>query len=152
MNSINSDAQRLAGIVTKHLQDDYEQAINSWVAVRLANGGTDGALYDTREAAIRHQPNEFRYFYIKIPPDGMTVRIAVSLLKTNRQLANAGMRLADPDKEIIPPITAEDLPGATALPRLEEFIKNIQTVLPSMSKADQQWWRDEIAKARRLAR
>ena len=93
-------ARRASEQVTLHLLADRDRAINSWCAIRLSDGGSDGILYDSKAAAVRHQLHEFQCAYVKIPPDGMGPREAEIFLKFNRQLYDAGMRIADPDKDL----------------------------------------------------
>lgn len=82
--------------------------LNKWIAVRLSDGKSDGAVYDTKADAIKHQLHEFQCAYIKIPPGGMTKRDAIQYLGVHRKLYDKGARLADPDKSVVLPYTMED--------------------------------------------
>lgn len=82
------------------------------IAVALADGTSDGVLYEDRAAAIAHQHhNEHRFAYIRIGAPSMSVCQAASLLRFERQAAR--LRLADRDDphgglEVIPRLTIED--------------------------------------------
>lgn len=96
-----SDAARhCADAVNLHVMVDHVNAIGKWVAVRLADGESDGVLYDTKADAVRHQLHETMCAYVCIPPGGMPVADAEVYLRTMRQLYDAGYRLADPDKHV----------------------------------------------------
>ncbi len=91
---------------------DRETAVGSWIAVRLSDGGSDGVLYPLKSIAVHFQLHEQQCMYLKIPPDGITERVAARLLELHRRLYDAGMRLADPDNEleVLVPMRLEDLP------------------------------------------
>ena len=78
----------------------YEQRVRSWVALRLADGGSDGVLYDSKREAVRHQPDEFlcAYFSYRGAPNGFaSVKDAAIWLEYHRQAYDAGFRTPDPD-------------------------------------------------------
>lgn len=80
-----------------------------WVAVRLADGGGDGNVYDSREAAIRHQPRPEFCTFVKVPPDGMQDWEAQALLDYWRAVNDAGVRDDDPDLQLpLMPLTRRD--------------------------------------------
>lgn len=93
-------ARRCADAVNLHVVADPFGAVGKWVAIALADGSSDGVLYDTKADAIRHQADEFHCAYVCIPPGGMPIPDAAVYLRTMRQLYDAGYRLADPDKHI----------------------------------------------------
>jgi hypothetical protein len=84
--------------------------VGKWVAVRLADGSSDGIPYDSRSDAIAHQLHEQLCCYLKVTPDGITPQDAVRFILVNRALYDAGYRLADPDMpgEPIYPQTREE--------------------------------------------
>jgi hypothetical protein len=84
--------------------------VGKWVAIKLADGSSDGTFYDQRADAIEHQLHESLCCYIKIPPMGMTPEDAEKYLAINRKLYDAGFRLTDPADERMPimPHTDED--------------------------------------------
>jgi len=104
-------AKRASDVVQLHLLADREAAINSWVALRMSDGGSDNILYPSRHIAVRHQLHEFQCCYLKIPPDGLSIGAAEAFLRFNRQLYDNGFRMADPDKdtEVIMPLRTEML-------------------------------------------
>ena len=84
--------------------------VGKWVALRLADGSSDGIPYDTRRDAIRHQLHEQLCCYVKVPLEGMPPGDAMRFILINRALYAAGFRLADPDDEREPiyPMTNEE--------------------------------------------
>jgi hypothetical protein len=105
-------AKRCSEIVSLHLLADRERAINSWIAIRLSDGGSDNILYDSKKDAIRHQLHETQCAYLKITPDGCPPRQAEIFLRANRQAYDAGLRFGDPDqpnRELIIPMRREFL-------------------------------------------
>jgi len=71
-----------------------------WLAIRLSDGGSDGAVYDTRAEAIRHQLHESQCAYVRVQE--MTVAEAATFLTFARRAYDAGFRLCDPDDERAP--------------------------------------------------
>lgn len=107
-------AKRCSDQYALHLIGAGQDAVGSWFAVALADGRSDGVLYPSKRAAVRHQHhNEFRYAFIRIGPASMSVCEAAEYLATNRALYDKGLRLPDPDHragglDMIPRLTAED--------------------------------------------
>lgn len=85
-------------------------AAGRWMAFRLSDGGTDHVLYDSKAAAVRHQLHETLCAYLKIPPTGVSPRLAEVFLRFNRQLYDAGMRMTDPDAHVNTPLTSKWIP------------------------------------------
>lgn len=98
-------ANRCSDIIRLHIT--MGQA-GRWCAIRLADGGSDGKVYDTRADAIRHQLHEQQCAYVYIPPDNMTPKDAEHYLALHRKLYDRSMRLADPDVEIHTPALTYD--------------------------------------------
>jgi hypothetical protein len=67
-----------------------------WVAIQLADGRSDGNVYDTREAAIRHQLRPEYCTFVQVPPGGMQDHEAQALLDYWRAVSDAGVRDDDP--------------------------------------------------------
>jgi len=67
-----------------------------FIASRLSDGGTDGAIYDTREDAVRHQLHETQCAYLAVPPWDMPDSEASQWLELAERIYAAGMRLSDP--------------------------------------------------------
>ena len=84
-------------------------------AVALADGSSDGTLYDTMADCIRHQRHNAKWYaYLRVGREGMTVCNAASLLKVHRDADEAGIKFVDRDDgasfglELIGRLTAED--------------------------------------------
>jgi hypothetical protein len=81
-------------------------------AVTLAQGSSNGDLYDTRAEAIVHAGHDEHWLaFIKLGPASMSVCQAASVLMMERGAAH--LRLADRDdkrggRQIIPRLTVED--------------------------------------------
>lgn len=106
-------ARRCSDAVNLHLSALGFDAIRRWVAIRLADGGSDGTLYDGKRDAVRHQSDEQLCAYVCIAPGGMNPCQAESFMRTNRSYYEAGFRLPDPDaahggRAVIPRVARED--------------------------------------------
>lgn len=96
--------KRASEIVAQHLETDREQAIHSWVAIRLSDGGSDGVLYPLKEIAVEFQLHETQCAYLRILPTGISPHEARSFLYSIAQLyENRAMRekLIHTDAELI---------------------------------------------------
>lgn len=71
-------------------------AIGMWLAVRLQDGRTDGNIYDSRAAAIEHQPRPDLCTYVQVPPSGMSDWEGQALLDYWRALRAHNVRDDDP--------------------------------------------------------
>lgn len=100
-------ARRCADIVTLATLAGH---VGDWVAIRLSDGGSDGAHYPSKGVATRHQLHESQCTYVKVPPDGMTPRSAEVVLSFYRRAYEAGFRQSDPDAHTSIPLTAKWLP------------------------------------------
>lgn len=84
-----------------------------WIAVALADGASDGTVYETRaEAVFWQHHNERWFFFCTLQQPSMTVCQAESLLRYKRVMAE--MEAADRDArdggpEVIPRVSAEDM-------------------------------------------
>lgn len=85
-----------------------------WIAVALADGDTDGVVYDTRHAAVAHMwPRERWYFYCLLSGAFMSVCAAESLLRYKRVMNEMEGPLTDREApagglEVIPRLAIED--------------------------------------------
>lgn len=85
-----------------------------WVAARISDGKTDGNVYDTKGDALKHARinlrilHETQCVYVKIPIGGMPDKEATDYIAVNRKLYEGGMRIIDPDREVIMPYTNEE--------------------------------------------
>jgi hypothetical protein len=103
---ISDDARRCADIVTLAT---IAGCTGMWVAIRLADGGYDGCIYDTREAAISHQLRPQLCTYVKVAPTHMPVYEAQALLDYWRELSTANVRDDDPAQPMpLMPLLAGD--------------------------------------------
>jgi hypothetical protein len=85
--------QRCSDLVRQHLLDDPENAKQSWVAIRLSDGGSDGTLYPNKETAVAFQLHETQCAYLRVLPGGIPPREATSFLYHTAQLyENSAMR------------------------------------------------------------
>lgn len=87
--------------------------VGKWVAIRLADGSSDGTFYDQRADAIEHQLHESLCCYIKIPPTGVSIEEASRFIAFNRLAYDAGFRLTDPadERQPVMPHTQEEFIG-----------------------------------------
>jgi hypothetical protein len=83
-------------------------------ACALADGTSDGVLYDTIKDAIRHQKHNAKWYcYLRVSRDALTECGAASLLQLHRDADDAGLKFVDRDDpscgaEIIDRLTVED--------------------------------------------
>jgi hypothetical protein len=96
-----TDAARRAsdtinGMVVFHGSWDLR---NSWMAFRLADGTSDGNLYDTKADAIRHVSNYKYYFFFcfRNSPGGSNPRDMQLWIDMHRHAYDHGGNLTDPD-------------------------------------------------------
>jgi hypothetical protein len=115
-------AKRVRDTYNLHRAAGYEGAafgldstLNKIFAVALADGTSDGVLYDTRHDAIRHQHhNEKWYAYLRVERYVMNACQAESVLKFHREAYDKGLVFVDREDarlssmEIIPRMTRED--------------------------------------------
>lgn len=97
---LSDEAKRCSDIVNSYLAFmPWDQIKNSWVAIRLTDGGSDGTVYDSKLDAIKHQSDEKTCAYIcyRNCPAGITPLEAERFLAFTRGAYDAGMRLPDPD-------------------------------------------------------
>lgn len=105
-----ADTYMLHRVAGKHLA-----TVGKVFAVALADGTSDGVLYDTIAAAIRHQRHNAKWYaYLRVGREDMTVCNAASVLKLHRDADEAGLNFTDRHDpkvfgfELIPRLTAED--------------------------------------------
>jgi hypothetical protein len=81
-----------------------------WLAIRLADGGSDGVAYDSRYDAVKHQLHESFCAYVLVQPCGATPAIAQGTLNFYRAAYDSGRRITDPEQpDYILPLTNEDM-------------------------------------------
>lgn len=115
---VTDAARRAFDIVNAYVTfTDFSHRIRCWVALRLADGGSDGNLYESKRDAVRHQSDEklCAYFSYRNAPNGFTsAKDAQLYMDYHRAAYDAGFRLPDPDDlsggpELIMPTTQEQL-------------------------------------------
>jgi hypothetical protein len=76
----------------------WDQLVHSWMAFRLADGSTDGILYDSRDAAIKHQSDErlCAYFSFRQAMAGANPRDCQLFLDLHRNVYDNGGHLTEP--------------------------------------------------------
>lgn len=98
---VTDAAKRARDIIASYVAFvPWDERIRSWVAIRLSDGGSDGALYDSKREAVRHQSDEFTcaYFSYRGAPHGFSsAKDAAIWLEYHRQAYDAGFRTPDPD-------------------------------------------------------
>jgi hypothetical protein len=97
---ISDSARRFRDIVNGYVVSwDRDELIHKWIAVRLADGGTDGVLYDSKRLAVYHQLDEFLCAYVSFKnlQSGISLGEAEIFLRFNREAYDRGFRLPDPD-------------------------------------------------------
>lgn len=96
MNGHSDAAFRITDVYTMHRLADLYGCIGQWIACRLDDGSSDNVLYDSKQAAIRHQHhNENYYTFIQIVPAQMTACEAEVMLKVARMIYDKGGRMTD---------------------------------------------------------
>lgn len=106
---ISDAGRRAADIINLHR---IAGGVGRWVALRLSDGGSDGALYDSKPDAVDHQLHETQCAYTCVPPGPATPAEMTQWLDLNRRAYDAGYRLHEPDA---PQLVAPTRPGRAAL-------------------------------------
>ena len=107
-------AKRASDHYCLHRIADPYGTIGKWIAIALADGDSDGSVYDSKQQCIAHQHhNEMYYAYVRIIPQDMTPCDTEIFLRMHRMMYDKGIRLADPDshsggKEVIKRLARED--------------------------------------------
>lgn len=100
-------AKRAADNLNLAIAAEGAAAAGKWMAIALADGSSDHALYPAKADAVAHQADEFRFAYFRVPRQWVTLCEAESFLRVNRMAYKAGFRLTDP-REVIRPVTRAD--------------------------------------------
>lgn len=93
---VSDAARRISDTINLHITFNNEWEINTkWLAFRLADGSSDGAIYDTRDQAIEHQPFPDRccFFTFRSAMGGTTPRDCQIWLEMERNASDARMRM-----------------------------------------------------------
>jgi hypothetical protein len=97
---IDDAAKRMAGIINGLVTfTPLWELRTKWIAIRLADGGYDGNLYDSRDDAINHQLDERFCSYVCMASmiTGAKELDCAIYLQFHRQAYDAGMRLHEPE-------------------------------------------------------
>jgi hypothetical protein len=87
IRELSDAAKRLSDTVALHFlaATDKMDPVGQWCAFRLDDGTSDGALYPSKDDAMRHQKSDPKlYCYLEITPDGISPKDARHFLKINR--------------------------------------------------------------------
>lgn len=107
-------AKRASDHYMLHRMADPYGSIGKWIAIALADGDSDGVLYDYKQECIRHQHHDENWYaYVRIIPANMTPCDTEIFLRMHRMMYEKGIRLTDPDatsggKEVIRRLNRED--------------------------------------------
>lgn len=110
-------AKRVSDTYNLHLEAGKSYGstnVGKVIAVALADGRSDGTVYDGMHDAVVHQHhNEWFYGYLRINPSSMSPCDAEAFLKMERLRYDAQMKLADRDDShggyvVIPRLNKED--------------------------------------------
>lgn len=107
-------AKRVSDQYNLHLVGAGDNAIGKVFAASLADGRSDGVLYDNKyDAAVHQGHNEQRYAFLRIGPSSMSPCDAEGFLAFHRLADRKGMPRVDRDHragglEVIPRLTVED--------------------------------------------
>ena len=85
--ALEDAGKRIVETITLHIlaTEDIFDVTGKWCAFRLDDGTSDGKTYTDKDEAIRYQePREREYCYLKIPPDGISIKHAMGYLRANR--------------------------------------------------------------------
>jgi hypothetical protein len=99
---VTDSAKRMSdhinGMITAHASHLWDLK-NSYMAFRLEDGWSDGALYDTKQDAIRHTDHKkFAYFCFRNAMGGANPKDCQIFLNIHRHAYEHGGQLADPDR------------------------------------------------------
>lgn len=88
-------ARRIVEMIDLHLvaaktAGNAMDVVDRWVACRLSDGVSDGAVYDTKDEAMRFAPKMLGVFdtqclYVPIPLTGMPMKEAIGYLRLMRK-------------------------------------------------------------------
>lgn len=94
----SDSAKRFADCWNLHRVASGSLAAGQWIAVKLADGSSDGVLYASRRAAVAYQHHDEQFYaFVRLMPSSMSVCQAASLLRWHREAYDRGWRLPDPE-------------------------------------------------------
>lgn len=93
--------QRISDVINQTIADHgWWDIRHKFMAFALADGKSDGVLYDTKKDAVRHQHNNeknFVFIAFRQLAGGARPRDCAIMVKFNRDLYARGYRMPDPD-------------------------------------------------------
>lgn len=107
-------AKRQSDTYRLHRTAQGIDAIGQFFASALADGTTDGVLYESKSAAVRHQHHDEQWYaFVCIGPGDWTPCEAEEFLFLQRMLYDRNIRLTDPDharggRQVVQRSTVED--------------------------------------------
>lgn len=102
--------KRASDAINMHiLFNKWDDIKNKWMAISLADGSTDGVIYDNKKDAVKKQIHESQCAYVcfRNLMAGSRPQEMVIFLQFNRDAYAAGFRMPDPDdafggKQVLP--------------------------------------------------
>lgn len=113
--ALREAGKRMADALNLHVVAG--QATGRWLAISLADGRSDGTVYDTRDDAIRHQFHETQCWYEVLKPRSYSADECALTLMYARAAYDAGWRNPAGAPAPILPVRIEDLVSKSALLR-----------------------------------
>lgn len=93
--------KRFCDIINLHMTYGEMQDIrDKFMAISLADGSSDGHMYDSKVEAIKHQLHEQQCYYFSfrgVNPGGVNAYECAVMLQFQRNAYKSGLRLVDPD-------------------------------------------------------
>lgn len=109
---VDDAAKRMAGIINGYITFIQPWELRTkWIAIRLADGGSDGVLYDSRLDAISHQLDERFCAYVCMQTliSGASPLDCAIYLAVHRHAYDAGGRFHEPEApQLIMPVLEYD--------------------------------------------
>ena len=101
--------KRIAAEYNMHRVADPIGNLGKFLAFALQDASTDHVLYDSMVDAREHMDDEDRYMYVQLVPTTMDSRDAALLLRAQRKMYSAGIRVSQMDGRVmIPRLARED--------------------------------------------
>lgn len=99
LRKYSDEAKRIHDHVSLHLVADADSAMGRWMWFKLADGTSDGKLYDVRRECVlfARRATSDAHMVIQIQPGGLSLDHAERVLSGHRQMYQAGYRLPHPD-------------------------------------------------------
>lgn len=106
---VRDSAKRMCDAINLHVTAGalgLHDRVILWVALNIADGRSDGNIYDSRVDAARFTDNlPGTYFYCKVGVDYIQEKEAILVLQQHRQSFARGVRFRD--EQVVTPILSE---------------------------------------------